>query len=320
MALVAACDPLAPQPSPVVVVVQPTVNPTILPTAYPSPVPTITLTPTPTITPTPTLSPTPTPRTCQDKGGRFTELSFDSTVTRKKVTYRVYLPPCYFETGRRYPVAILLPGADQDRTVWIDQLKMNQALDAGMAMRALPPMILVMPDGGDILNLNNFTASGSYETLILKEVLPHMENNFCTWKEREGRVIAGISRGGFWAFEIGLRHADIFSAIAGHSPAFYWDNDIPQQFNPLYMASSVKFAPGTVPRMWVDVGSEDQIRPNLEDFQKAIGERKFDLAFTINTGGNHTIDYWAAHAAEYLAFYGQTWPRNVQDLPSCVQG
>jgi len=317
--ILAACDPLAPQPSPVVVVVKPTSNPTSLPTAVPSLTPTITQTPTPTATPTATLSPTPTPRTCQETVGRAVEMTFDSTITGKTMKYRAFLPPCYFDTGRRYPVVYLMHGADQDYTLWIDQLKIDVALNAGLAMRALPPMILIMPDGGTLLNLNIFTSNGSYEAVILKDLMPSVEANFCTWNSREGRAIGGISRGGFWAYEIGFRHPDLFGAIGGHSPGFYWDNGAPEQFNPMYMASSVKFDPGSVPRMWVDVGSEDQVRPNLEDFQKAITARKLDINYTVNTGGNHTIEYWAAHISEYLAFYGQTWPRNIQDLPSCVQ-
>ena len=32
------------------------------------------------------------------------------------------------------------------------------------------------------------------------------------------QAIGGISRGGFWAYHLGLRFADMFVAIGGHSP------------------------------------------------------------------------------------------------------
>jgi hypothetical protein len=35
--------------------------------------------------------------------------------------------------------------------------------------------------------------------------------------------------------------------------------------------------------------------------------------------GKHEKAYWASHVAEYLSFYGQTWPRDIKDLPSCLQ-
>jgi hypothetical protein len=31
------------------------------------------------------------------------------------------------------------------------------------------------------------------------------------------------------------------------------------------------------------------------------------------------MDYWVAHAPEYLAFYGQVWPHDPLALPSCLE-
>jgi enterochelin esterase-like enzyme len=239
-------------------------------------------------------------------------------VAQGQEKYRVYLPPCYFETGKRYPYVILMHGSDRDQTEWIDLLGVDKALEAGLTLKALPPMILVMPDGGALANLNYFAENRSWESYILKDLMPEIEKNFCTWNEREGRAIGGISRGGFWAFEIGLRHPDLFSAIGGHSP-FFDRNNAPPAYNPLYLARSVQFPPGMQPRIWLDVGRDDYARQGIADFRDGLLERSIDPGYTLNPTGEHTIEYWAAHVAEYLAFYGQTWPRDTQDLPSCLQ-
>jgi enterochelin esterase-like enzyme len=219
------CDPLAPEPTPIVIVL--TATPTPVPTAVPSATPTITPTPTPEPTATPTFS-LPTPWVCNETKGRVLDLTFESKVARQTMPYRIYLPPCYTQTGKRYPYVILMHGSDRDEKEWTDLLKAHEAMDAGLALGALPPMILVMPGHGKALpstgntlaNMNSFVKGQSWESLILDELMPAIERSFCTWNDREGRAIGGISRGGFWAFSIAFRNPSLFSAIGGHSPFF----------------------------------------------------------------------------------------------------
>jgi enterochelin esterase-like enzyme len=178
-------------------------------------------------------------------------------------------------------------------------------------------MILVMPGGGALSNAAEFRRMRSYEDLIALELLPEVEKNFCTWNTRETRAIGGISRGGFWALSIVLRQPETFGAVGGHSPALYVDN-APPTHNPLLLAQSAEFPPGAQPRFWVDVGIEDPARTTIEEFAERLRARDIDPGLTINPTGGHTIEYWAAHVTEYLAFYGQLWPRQIEDLPSCL--
>ncbi len=309
--LIAACDPLAPEPTPIVIVLSPTPTRTPLPTPLPEP----TETPTPEI---PTEIPTATPWVCGENQGQIVNLTFSSKVARADEHYRVYLPACYGETTKRYPYVILMHGSDADQTQWTEQLTVQNALEAGLVAKVLPPMILVMPEGGDLQNTNVFKAGASWETLVIDELMPEVERNFCTWNAREGRAIGGISRGGFWAFEIAFRHFDLFGAVGGHSPFF--DPDIaPPAYNPLSLAKTVQFPPGLQPRIWLDAGKDDYARPNVEVFQKTLAGRNIDPGYTMNPTGKHEVKYWAEHVSEYLSFYGQTWPRNIEDLPSCLQ-
>jgi enterochelin esterase-like enzyme len=309
--LFVACDPLAPDPTRVVVVLTSTATRTPVPT--PVPLPSDPPSPEP-----PTVTPTATPWVCDAKQGQIVNMSFSSKVAKAGVPYRVYLPPCYAETTRRYPYVILFHGSDQDYTAWTEQIGVHDALESGLAVKALPPMILVMPGGGEVANTNSYRDGGSWESLVIDELIPEVEKNFCTWNAREGRAIGGISRGGFWAFEIAFRHFDLFSAVGGHSP-FFDPQIAPPPYNPLSLAKTVQFPPGLQPRIWLDAGKDDYARPNVEVFQRTLAGRNIDPGYTMNPEGKHEISYWANHVAEYLSFYGQTWPRNVEDLPSCLQ-
>lgn len=313
-ALTTACDPLAPDPTSIALVS----TPTPAPTAFPTPTPTATATPTATPTPLPptaTPIPTATPWICTETEGQIVDITFPSNVARADARYLAYLPPCYVESGRRFPYVILMHGLGQDQSLWVDQLDIVDAIESGLALRALAPMIVIMPRGGELEANNDFREGRSWASLILDELIPQVEATFCTWENREGRAIGGISRGGFWAYSIGLRFPDRFSAVGGHSAAFYADN--PPAHNPLNLARTAEFPPGMQPRFWLDIGGEDAARVNVQAVYDRLQSRDIEVSFIVNPEGDHTAAYWAAHLTEYLTFYGQDWPRGIRDLPSC---
>src|SRR5690606_32627194 len=248
--LIAACEPLAPAPTPQIIIVTPPPTNTPLPTNTPE----ATRTPPPTLTPD--YTPTATSFPCASDGG--TMLAFDdfrSTVAGENLRYRVYIPPCYLETQKRYPVAILLHGQAATELQW-DRIGIDEALDPGIRLGAIAPMILVMPYTGSIGNMDRFPPDPSYETVVLDELLPAIERDFCTVSQPQYRAIGGISRGGFWAYSIGLRHPDIFGKIGGHSAVFDEDN-APPAFNPLDLALNAAFLQEANVRMYLDNAAND---------------------------------------------------------------
>src|SRR4051812_13310325 len=90
--MVMACDPLAPDPKQVVVILTPTVTRTPPPTAIPP----ASATPSETPTEMPTAATqAATADPCTETKGQVINLSFLSKVSRGEVRYRAYLPPCY---------------------------------------------------------------------------------------------------------------------------------------------------------------------------------------------------------------------------------
>ncbi len=284
-----------------------------------TPTATVTSSPVPSDVPAtalPTASPIPT-YTCTESQGQVLEKSFNSAVAQGTVLYRIYLPPCYAQTNRRYPYVILLHGAGSDETEWTDILGVNQVLDQGIAEGRLPPMILVMPYGGELQYDNSFGQGESFESLIVDDLLPEIDDNYCVWNAQAGRAFGGISRGGFWVFEIGFRHPDLFSALAGHS-AYFDPGNAPPANNPLNLAQTVTFSAGMAPRLWLDVaGDDDATRQNLDIFAQTLMARHINPGYTVYPAGGHVPVYWEAHLEAYLNFYGQDWPINPLTLPIC---
>ncbi|MDX2162429.1 MAG: alpha/beta hydrolase-fold protein [bacterium] len=309
-----ACDPLAPFPTPTPQVIIVTGEPTVTPLPTDTPAATATRTP----TPAPTATPTETPIPCGEDTGQVIPFDeFRSGTAGENLRYRVYIPPCYIQTQKRYPVVYLLHGASFTEVQW-NEIGAQEALEQGMRLGVLGPMILVMPFMGTIGTRNTFPPDRSYETVILDELIPAVERDFCTWNERAYRGIGGISRGGFWAYSIALRHPDVFGLVGGHSAAFSDDNAPPAN-NPLELALNATFLAQANLRMYLDVGAQDPASANLQLFSSRLSARGIDHTYVINPSGDHSPEYWTAHAAEYLTFYGENFPRSTSELPSCLE-
>lgn len=268
----------------------------------------------PSVSAMPSLPPPSAAPACTAKHGTVVDRSYASKVARATVRYRVYLPPCYATSGRRYPYVILLHGSEDDQTEWTDILHVNTVLDAGITAGTLAPMILVMPGGGTIANAYPSAPATSYEGVILNEIVPRVEKEYATFGTRAGREIGGISRGGFWAFSIAFRHPELFAAVAGHSP-FFWPANAPASFNPLNLAKTVQFEAGEQPRIWVDAGAQDYAMPNITPFVDSLEERHIAHEFVLYPTGQHEVAYWRSNVKTYLEFYGKAWPKAVEDLP-----
>ncbi len=163
----------------------------------------------------------------------------------------VYLPPSYDrDTTRRFPVIVVLSGfAGRGRMLlndnpWSEPLdeRMDRLIAAGA-----PETILVMPDcftrfGGS--QYVNSTATGRYEDHVIEEIVPHVDARWRTLAKREHRGIAGKSSGGYGALVLGMRHADVFGAVASHSGDLYFEYcyrpDLPRACSMIQEAGGVR--------------------------------------------------------------------------------
>jgi len=315
--LLVACEPLAPDQTPRYIVVT---GETPQDIAWVSTSTPDVATPTPTSPPaTPTVTavpvPSPAPFVCTQTEGQIVRLSFYSRIIGDEVPFRMYQPPCFYETFQRYPYVVLLHGTGYDEAMWED-IGVASILDAGIANGTLPPMVLIMPDGGELAEYNDLPDGESYESVLMDELLPMVERDFCLLSNREGRAIGGISRGGFWAFSIGLRHPDFFGAIGRHSPYFENGNALPE-YNPLDLVQRVN-ATKFPQRIYLDHAANDIVGTNVSQLSSLLRERGIAHEYLIDPVGDHDMAYWQAHAAGYLQFYGETWPHDVMALPSCL--
>jgi enterochelin esterase-like enzyme len=263
----------------------------------------------PQATPTAPASPTPQPTPCA-RPGEIVAGSFPSATAGGEHRYRLYLPPCYGDDGRVYSTLYLFAGDIHDESKW-PELGIGAAADAAIAAQDIAPFLVVMPAGGWLADQTS-GGPGSYETLVLDELIPHVESTVCAWPDPAGRAIGGLSRGGYWALEIAFRFPERFASAGGHSAALL-DTFAGPDLNPQHTALTRDL--GDL-RIYLDIGADDHVRENTIRLHEDMAAGGVPHEWHLNEG-RHDDAYWSAHAPGYVRWYAAPWPADRSAYPPC---
>lgn len=145
----------------------------------------------------------------------FKHASFHSTLLDREVGYNICLPPNYdaAETAaQRYPVVYWLHGSHGNENLMAGPIAAG--LEEGIKAGRVPPMIYVFVNGGRFAWYmdwpDNYVKS---ESMIVRELIPHIDATYRTIASREGRGIEGFSMGGAGALKFAFKYPDMFSSV-----------------------------------------------------------------------------------------------------------
>ncbi len=156
------------------------------------------------------------------KASNYEVLRFHSEEVRKgkieesgDLHLYVLLPPSYASSPeRRYPVVYCFHGygCSGSQLIDIGRLVVAGAMKTGVC----PEFLMVGVDGTNTLGGSFYAdspATGNWESMVTKEVLPCIDAKYRTLASPEARGLAGFSMGGFAAWNIGLNNPDLFSWV-----------------------------------------------------------------------------------------------------------
>lgn len=164
--------------------------------------------------------------------GQVRTVSYYSGITRSWRRAFVYTPPAYDENvNKRYPVLYLQHGGGEDETGWPNQGKVDFILDNLIAEGKAVPMLVVMDRGYATdparrpntreTGLRAAMANNAFPDVLVKDVIPMIDSTFRTLNDRDHRAMAGLSMGGFQAFQTTMTNTDKFSYVGGFSGAAF---------------------------------------------------------------------------------------------------
>jgi enterochelin esterase-like enzyme len=268
-------------------------NPGTLPA--PSLPPTATKTHIPPLPTLPSITLTPTPLTCLSQPG---ELQNGEVATEVRPTaFIVYLPPCYDQfPEQRYPVLYLLNGQTYTADQWV-RLGAPAAADKLIHSGQSVPFIMVFPEDR-YWNLDLGTRFGQY---LLNNVIPYIDEHYRTLADRAHRALGGLSRGGGWAFQLGMTRPDLFGSLGLHSPAIFGDDRAALE------RWAREMPPEIWPRLYLDVGDNDRERDFNIHLENVLTAYEVPHEWHLNLGA-HNEAYWSEHVMEYIRWYAEGWP------------
>ena len=264
-------------------------------------------------------------------------LHLTSAILGRDVNYAVYLPSDYAASTRRYPVVYLLHGYTDDESGWVQFGEIGLAAGRAIADREIPPMIIVMPDGGVAWYINDYQNKVRYEDMFIQEFIPHIDATFRTRPQREFRGVAGLSMGGWGTLVNALRHPDLFAAAAAFSAAVWTDDEILamkqdvwdhiigpvfgpglggkdrltphfRKYSPLELARTLPEESLKKVRLYIDCGDDDFLSKGNCALHIALTDRRIPHEFRVRDGG-HTWSYWRSGIVDGLEFIGQSFRR-----------
>jgi len=216
----------------------------------------------------------------------------------------VYTPPNYVRnTNTRYPVLYLFHGANADETAWTRLGRVNAILDNLLASGKAKPFIVVMPFGygippgspGDNPGAGFAASDKLFSRDLLEDVIPFIDAQYRTLRDRDHRAIAGLSMGGGQSLGIGLNHLDLFSYVGGFSAAI---NTTPLEQTFAALAAEAPAANRKLHVLWVGCGTEDSLFSASERFSKFLDTAGLKHVFHKREGA-HTWMVWRRYLNEF---------------------
>jgi len=226
---------------------------------------------------------------------------FDSQALQRKWSYAVYLPDGYETSTLRYPVLYLLHGHGGDLYDWVNRGHIQQTADALIAHGDIPPAIIVLPDADSTWFVDR---KEKMETAVIVDLIGDAERTFRAIGARNGRLVAGLSMGGYGALRFVLKYPEKFVAAALLSPAIY-DPEPPQTSGA--RRAGVFGAPDFDAEVWKQLNY-----PALWD---AFLAKKVTVPIYINSGDDddHFIEAEATRLYSLLRKNGQPAELRIVD-------
>ena len=237
-----------------------------------------------------------------------------NSLKMNKTIHNIVVTPDGYSSDMSYPVVYMLHGYGDSYEGWLKKVPAIRDL------ATLYQVIIVCPDGSTSWYMDSpIDPSSQYETYITKELLPFIDNNYNTIKQRESRAITGLSMGGHGALYLAIKHRNLFAnagSLSGGVDLTYsvtsWD--IAKKLGPykgnedLWHKNSITTMANTLNNnelnLYIDCGSEDFFIGVNRLLHSRLLEKKIAHDYSERPGG-HEWRYWD-NAIKYQMLYFST--------------
>jgi enterochelin esterase-like enzyme len=241
--------------------------------------------------------------------------SFPSKALRGTDHYAVYLPPDYATSGQRYPVIYFLHGLPESPDAYRSIGAIASAVEQS-GREAIVVGAQGARKGDPDPEWLDWGPGRNWETATAEELVSTIDKRYRTIADRRGRLLIGISAGGYGATLIATHHPAIYSVIESWSGYFHatnpagtaaldlgsqeanewasFDKQIPklrQRFGPWFDRTYYGFYVGT---------NDTRFRDENERIERELRAYRIPhVRFSIYEGA-HTWSLWQKHAVDWI--------------------
>lgn len=229
-----------------------------------------------------------------------------------KVIKAVVITPDSYDGVKEFPVVYLLHGYSGSYRDWVRLAKNVKTLADQLNI------LIVCPDGGYGSWYWDSPADPSfkYETFMVSELIPWVDDHYKTIKDKKGRGITGLSMGGHGALYLAIRHQDVFGAAGSMSGGVdirpfpnNWDMakrlgayaEFPDRWEKHTVMNLLHLLKPNALALIVDCGTEDFFLKVNERLHQELLYRNIPHDYIVRPGA-HNWPYWANAVSYQLLF------------------
>jgi enterochelin esterase-like enzyme len=214
--------------------------------------------------------------------------TIESASMRRTVGYNIYLPPQYDkEPDRRFRVVYYLHGSTGTES---SDAGLARYVDAAISSGRITPVIYVFPNGGADSYYRDWP--GNYvkaETMLIRELLPYIDQHYRTIDRSSARGICGFSMGGSGAIRLMLKYPDLFCTAATLAAAI---DKTPEDFggdNCYQQATALTKEQRDRIYLWMVIGGDDFLLPRQEPFLRHLKDLGIRYTYIIHSNVSHNL-------------------------------
>ncbi len=246
----------------------------------------------------------------------------------------VWLPPGYYGGASRHPVLYandgeqVFFGGGLGNNWWIQEVVQRSGtawplpIIVGVDSRErsseyLHEPIARLPFGPGLLRHGG--GLGPYSNYLADQVVPFIDANYSTVRDRRHRVVLGSSHGGLAAFFTGVSHGEVFGQVIAMSPSLWAGTMKPLRQSTIYRwtADNLRRVE-TRPRIYIDWGQEraggvhnrfiegwatSRCEEMVDILRRDHGYRDgVDMMAVADPDGQHNEDSWRRRLPQALRF------------------
>ncbi len=140
-----------------------------------------------------------------------THKTYFSQILNHEIGYNIYLPPEYKDGDEKYPVVYHIHGwtGNESSEIWpLEKVYKNR--------HAITVFVNAIS-----LEEKYYDALLQIETILIKELIPHIDGQYRTEATRGNRMLSGFSMGGNMAFYYAVKHPELFGSVTPYAGTYH---------------------------------------------------------------------------------------------------